>query len=110
MKKLAMAVLGFAATTMLATGVQAREWGTHKVKIAGVTDNGVPYVRVLRDVDGTEVNTLLRIHDNLINTGLAIGLAAVSSNRKVLILSNVDESPADTPVITSMYLTDEVAN
>ena len=109
MKKLAMAAIGI-ATTLLVTGVQAREWGTHKVKIAGVTVDGSSYIRAMRNVDGTEVETLFKIHDNLKTSGLAIGLAAVSSNRKVMIYSNVDERPSGTPVITSMYLTDQVAN
>ena len=109
MKKLAIAAIGITAT-LLATGVQAREWGVHKVKIAGVTIDGSVYIRAYRNVDGSEVDTLYKVHENLKNAGLAIGLAAVSSNRKVQIYSNVDESPSTTPVITSMYLTGEVAN
>ena len=109
MKKLALAAIGIAAA-LLITGVQAREWGTHKVKIAGVTIDGSTYLRAMRNVDGTEIETLYRVHDGIKNSGLAIGLAAVSSNRKVMIYSNVDESPAGQPVITSMYLTDQVAN
>lgn len=109
MKKLAIVALSLAAT-LFGSAVEARGWSKHKVVLAGVTIDGSSYLRVIQNFDGEEKERIYKIHDTMKNSGLAIGLAAVSSNRKVQVYSNADENPADYPLITSLYLSDEIAN
>lgn len=110
MKKLRLAAFGL-AVSLLCGGAQAKEWSVHKVKLAGTSPNGTIYLRLYKTVDNETRHYLYNLLPTIKNTGLAIGLAAVSSNRKIQILSNQDTvAPGETPLITEIYLTDEIAN
>lgn len=110
MKKLALAATALLAS-MVSVGAQAKVWTYAEVVYAGAGYKGDTFLRLdsINAGDNTYTNRHFGLLPTLKDIGLAIGLAAASSNRQILVESNIDEVDSSTPpTIYGIYLTKRI--
>lgn len=111
MKKLAIAAIAI-LVSLTSLSSHARTWHRAEVLISGVSGSGGDTFVRLTSLDNETYsfeNRLFRIHPANKTVGLAITMAAASSNRQILIESDVDAGP-DIATIYSIYLTKDVVS
>ena len=109
MKKLAFAALAV-LTAFSSINAEAKTWNHAKVTQAGTASVGGIFVKLTNTKGNTDfTDRAFKLIGNVEDIGLAISLAAASSNRQIVIQSNIDEvDDATMPIITSIYLTSKV--
>jgi hypothetical protein len=105
MKKFTMVAVAL-ITACASLSAQAKVWSTVEVTLAGAEDSGGIFLKLNNAGGGSPFNDrMFRMAQPIEDIGLAIGLASVSSNRKVVIYSDFDEVDNLThPTIHSIYL------
>ena len=98
-------------TAVASAGVQAKTWTVVEVGMAGVDEQGNTVLNLTKVRGNADFNPRnFMVTPELQKTALAVGLAALSSNRRISIRSTIDEVDTAThPVIDSIYMMKEIS-